>query len=342
MARPIIGLDIGSRSIKGIKLEGRRKNPLLLDFAMETLPPEAIKDGEIIDTELVTDALRQIAGRLRPGRCKVVAAISGEQVTVRNIKMPKMPRNEIKEALPWQLEEYLSFPLEEAVMDFVIEKERETEEGKELDIMAVATRRKNVENLLEPLKNSGFQPDRINLQTFALFYILKFMGKEKDNLALADIGASATDLILMSEGLIEQHRTLPLGGENFTRALGNEFAVSEEEAERIKVEELANKEEEITELDISFGDLADEFSRSLAHFSIQHRGLEIEKLCLTGGASQTPGLLKAITNRVEVPVEFLQMQEILTLGKRVDQEVFPGIQSRFFVSLGLALSEVKA
>jgi len=341
MARPIVGLDIGSRSIKGIKLDDRRKSPLLLDFAMETLPPEAIKDGEIINEELVTEALRKIAGQLRPSRCKMVAAISGEQAIVRNIKMPKMNRNEIREALPWQLDEYLSFPLEEAVMDFVIEKENETEEGQELDIMAVATRRKNVENILKPLKNAGFKPDRVNLQTFALYYILKFMGKEKDNLALADIGASATDLILMSEGLIEQHRTLPLGGENFTRALASELRVSEEEAEKIKVEELADKEEEIAELDISFGDLADEFSRSLAHFSIQHRGLEIEKLYLTGGASQTAGLLESINNRVDVPVDFLKMEEVLTLGRRINQEAFSEIQSRFFVSLGLALSEVK-
>ncbi len=341
MARPIIGLDIGSRSIKGIKLDDRRRKPLLIDFAMETLPPEAIKDGEIIEEELVTETLRKIAGQLRPSRCKMVAAISGEQAMVRNIKMPKMSRKEIKEALPWQIDEYLSFPLEEAVMDFVIERESETEEGQELDIMAVAARRENVESILNPMRNAGFQPDRVNLQTFALYYILKFMGKEKDNLALADIGASATDLILMNEGLIEQHRTLPLGGENFTRALATELRISEEEAERIKIEELADQKEEMTELDISFGDLADEFSRSLAHFSIQHRGLEIEKLYLTGGASQTSGLLESIKNRVDVPVDFLKMEDVLTLARRIDQEKFSDVQSRFFVSLGLALSEVK-
>jgi len=342
MAKPIIGIDIGSSSIKGVKLVPRREKVELVDYAMKPLRAGAIKDGEVIEEGVVTEALREISNKLKPARCTVVAAISGEQAVVRNIKMPKLPRNEIKEALPWEIEEYLSFPLDEAVIDFVIEKESENNEEKQLEIMAVATRKRNIENLLEPLRNAGFRVNRINLQTFALYHILKLMGLDQENLALADIGASATDLILMNEGLIEQHRTLPIGGDNFSRALSNHYKVSLEEGEKIKLEQLPDHKESISELEISFGDLADEFSRSLAHFQIQHRGLEIEKMYLAGGASLTEGLFGIVENRLDVPVSFLDIKEGLALGRGVDADNFAEVQSRFFVSLGLALCEVKA
>ena len=105
--RPSIGLDIGSSGIKLMELDQDSKTGRyrLLHFEMATLPPEAIVDGQIMNTTVVVDQIRELLQRRRIKTKFATASISGNSVIIKRVTLPQMSIDELEEFSPSYLKE---------------------------------------------------------------------------------------------------------------------------------------------------------------------------------------------------------------------------------------------
>lgn len=345
MARSVIGLDIGSSSIKAVKIMPRGDDIELLAFSSVPLEIDVIKEGKVQDGEKVKTALDALVKEINPRGAKLITAIPGVQAFIRNIKMPKMKPKEMDEAIPWEMEQQLPFPVEDAIIDYVIRVDDEAmkviDEGSEIDVMVVAAPRDVVESYLFPIQQAKLHPKEMNLQPFALYYAYLSSGAEEEIVALVDIGASTTDILVLKGDTLVLNRTVNVGGNDFREALMANRGLTYEEADDLLLQ--GNPDIDIKEeLRVNYGDLQSEVSRSLVHYQIQHRGERVQKIFLSGGAAESPGLQEYLDETLDVPLTTMDLTNLFTMPEDLNKGLFISQHLTLVVSAGLALSEVMA
>ncbi|NLY89020.1 MAG: type IV pilus assembly protein PilM, partial [Firmicutes bacterium] len=165
MAKVGVGLDIGTRGVKVVRVSGDstfRVNR----FAAVPLDEGAIDAGVVADRKAVAAAIREVlrAGRIRQKR--VVVAIAGQDVVVRHLKMPLMEDEEAANAIRWEAERYIPYPVDEVMFDFEIIG-RNRNEG-EMEVILVCAHNDIIRSHLDVLQEAGVQPLAIDIQPFAM------------------------------------------------------------------------------------------------------------------------------------------------------------------------------
>ena len=80
-SKQLVGLDIGSSSIKSVELKSTKAGYELVSFGMETLAQDTVVDGAIMDAPQVANAISKIFDAQRIKTKNVATAVSGHSVT---------------------------------------------------------------------------------------------------------------------------------------------------------------------------------------------------------------------------------------------------------------------
>ena len=118
--RNLVGLDIGSHSIKIVELKHLKHGFELKNFGIAQLPPEAIVDGVIMDSAVVVESVRNLVSNLKLKNRNVSTSVSGHSLIVKKIQLPLMTEAELEEQIQWEAEQYIPFEIEEVNLDFQI------------------------------------------------------------------------------------------------------------------------------------------------------------------------------------------------------------------------------
>jgi len=225
-----------------------------------------------------------------------------------------------------------------------------------------------VDNYLHPFSRLNLKPKVINVQPMALVSLLDFQGEVENNIAVIDIGASATQITIANKKNIMLSRTIDTGGTSFTNSIMDvkdiDFQQAEEDKTKIKldIEEDAEGEESSEEdyldsmpigmevesekeLDLTnlASRLSSEITRSLDFFNMKNRDEEVEKIFITGGGSRLQGLKQIISE--EIGREIFLIDPFKNIKQKTDkkkEELIEHYQYEFAVAVGLAVSEVIA
>jgi type IV pilus assembly protein PilM len=235
-----IGLDIGSHSIKLIGLKMTGKGPFLTHIGIKEITPGQDQEPAGYLSEILKALLKEVG--IKPG--KVNLTVSGSGVHIQRIRVPFMPKAELKEAVRWEIKGHLPFPVETAQIDFYILGEVIEEKVKKLDLMVVACPRHLIEQTLSIAQKVGLQPVHLDVGPFALWNAFLAWGhaKENEEVALIDLGADKTGIYLFKGGILQFSREVTPAGTDITRAImegigpGEETDLLYERAERIKPE----------------------------------------------------------------------------------------------------------
>src|SRR5581483_7545466 len=135
----LFGLDIGQTSIKIMQLQqGSNKKPLVLGYGVSNFyPSNAIKDGEIVDQKTVAAALHELLEKNLVGSIttqKVSCTLPTAHTFSRPMKVPKMEKDHLEEAIQLEAEQYIPLPPDKLYMDYEII--RADDENTELLIVA--------------------------------------------------------------------------------------------------------------------------------------------------------------------------------------------------------------
>ncbi len=358
-----IGLDIGSHSIKLVGLKMTSKGPFLTHVGIKEIPPGGNKE----DANYISEILKTLVSEVGLKTKKVSLTISGSGVNFRRITIPDMPRAELKEAVRWEIKGHLPFPVETAQIDFHILGEIIEDKVKKLDLMVVACPNHLIDQTLPIVRGAGLQPIHLDVEPFALWNAFLTWGqaKEKEEVALIDLGADKTGIHLFKDGNLQFSREVTPAGADITRAImegigsGEESNALYEKAESIKEaiglssegsqevlrqaqDEPINLSKIIFRVRPVLERMAAEIGRSLDYYKNQFNVDRIDRVLLTGGGAHLKNFPSYLGNALRLPVEhFNPLREILFDSKKIDGEILDQMGSRFTVAAGVALPQPK-
>jgi len=304
----MIGLDIGSHSVKLVGFKMTSKGPFLTRAGIKEIPYGREQEDLSFISEVIKALYREVG--LNPG--KVRLTVSGPEINVRRITLPSMPKTELQEAARWELKEQLSFPIESARIDFHVLNELVEGDLKKLDLITVACPNQRIDQVLAIAAKAGLQPTHLDVTPFALWNaLLHFYGLAgEEEVALLDLGAEKTGIHIFHNGVLQFSREVTPAGADVTQAIvegigsGEEPSLLYERAEKIKREigipaETSPEKvegESIPVTKISFlirpvmETLTAEISRSLDYYTNQFHIERINRLLLTGGGANLKNL----------------------------------------------------
>ena len=186
--KSLIGMDIGSNVVKCLRLDLTEARPVVTHFAMADLPPEAIVDGEIMDRELVIEAIQEAAQKAGIPDEPVASAVSGRAVIVKKIVMDKMSEADAREAIYWEAEQHVPFDIDDITLDFQILQEDIGAD--QMELLLVAAKKDMILGHAELIRDAGFQPLVIDVASFANQNTWEFLAANT-NVAVAEADADA-------------------------------------------------------------------------------------------------------------------------------------------------------
>ena len=302
-------IDIGSNSVKFVKMEGGR----VVDYGLKEI-------GEAFD---VPSILRELIKDYKPG--EVYSFVSGPSVSLRQAPFPKMNRRELKDAILLRLEKYSPFTLDEAILDFkTLGPQREAGAIKD-NVMVVAARKDIVSDHISTLRKAGLEPTSISVIPFALQAAVRKYGKIRgeETICLLDVGAEFTDMVFMKGERLDLARTITTAGNAMTEAmtvaitteegqlaldaydaenLKRKYGVpSEDSADRlpsgVMVKRLATLQRPALERFVA------EVNRSIDYYRREFGETKIDRLLLCGGSAALRGLREYIQSNLGIQTE---------------------------------------
>ncbi|MFW5999595.1 MAG: type IV pilus assembly protein PilM [Halanaerobiaceae bacterium] len=337
-------VDIGSSGIKVARFLAKKKELSILDTQMVDLPFETVKNSRIQDISIVSSKLENAFAAMEYNPKEVVTAVPGDEVIIRHLELPPLPEDELSESVRWESEEHLPFAASDAVIDYKV-----LERGEEqTEVLLVAVKKDVFANYTEPFRQIGIKPSVVNVQPMALISLLQYQNQHLEPVAVIDVGASSTRVVIGDEDNIYLARNIDTGGNDFTSSIMDVRNINYHNAEEYKIEnglplegepEDVNLEEDITssynsEYLISLAsNISEEVARSLKFYTVQHRGEEIERVFITGGGSQLTGLNDLIEEEIG-----LELEEINPF--RGFHYYLEELKDKFAVAVGLGISEV--
>lgn len=337
----LVGLDIGSSSIKLLELKPSRGGYQLLHFGHAPLHGEAIVEGTLMDAAAISDAIRSLVAAHKVKSREVATSVSGHSVIIKKISLPAMTDKELAEQIRWEAEQYIPFDINDVNLDFQVLNRSGA--GGQMEVVVVAAKKNMITDYSAVIAEAGLVPTVIDVDSFALsnMFEVNYPDERDRTVALINIGASVMTLNVVKKGMSTFTRDVSLGGKQFTEELQKQFALSAEDAESAKAGKRVDgvaRDEVLAALQQVAGTVAGEVSRSLDFFASTAPDDRISKIVLSGGAARTPGLTEVIAERTGLPVEMANPFRKITYDPKVfDRDHIDYMAPSAAVAVGLAL-----
>lgn len=240
-ATHVLGLDIGTAFIKAAELQLRGDTFHVVGRpAVIPTPEGAVRGGVIVDAPAVSEALQALKSQYGVHVKSVVASVGGDSsVVVRITEVPKMSGKELDDAIQWELDEQTPFPVDEVIYDYApITRPDADPEATEMEVLLAVAQEDLVNAHVEAIMGAGMQPVAIDVEPLAIGRALvDAAGDELADQTIVNvhIGATTTLILIFRHKLLAFVRVIPSAGENLTQTLAQNFMVSPEQAEVIKL-----------------------------------------------------------------------------------------------------------
>src|ERR1043165_8868208 len=343
----LVGLDIGSSSVKAVELSKKGSGLQLLNLGFENLQTDTIVDGQIMELNNVSNVISQIFSQHQIRTTRVAAGVSGHSVIVKNIVLPQMSQEELQESFSWHAEEHIPFDIADVNLDYELTGRSDDA----LHVLMAACKSDKIANVRQAIQLAGKQPVIIDVDAFALqnCYEVNYRPRAGEIVALLNVGAATMNINILNGTRSVFARDASVGGSQYTSLLQRELGLSYEQAEGVKrgmalpegveprpIQPIVETVSEALALEVK---KTFDFYRA----SVQEGEATIQKILLAGGGSTLPGLADYLSHKFEIPVEvFDPFKQIEVDAKKFDPDYMREIVPEMAVAVGLALRGVEA
>ena len=338
----VVGLDIGSYAIKLVELNERKGQYSLRNLGVESLSPEAIVDGSIMDSSLVVDAIEKLGTATGVRTPSYATSLSGHSVIIKKIELPTMEPEELAESIQWEAEQYIPFDINDVRMDYVLLPSSDFD-SEQMEVLLVAVKREKVNDYVSVISQAGKQPALVDVDAFAIqnAYEANYDVDESRVIALVNMGAGVTTLNVLVRGQTVFWRDIAFGGSQFTDALQREFNLSFDQAENLK---RGNSLDEFNLGDAQpvlngvAAEMAGELQKTFDFFSATSGESAVDEMVLSGGCALTPGLQEVLGDKLGVFIELMNpLRRVQYKESDFDGDWLRTISPMLAVSVGLAV-----
>ena len=340
----VIGLDIGSSSVKLVELKEGRNGYQLENLGIAPLPPEAIVDGALMDSVTIIDTVRDLVTSNTKTK-DVVTSVSGHSVIVKKISLPFMSETELKESIQWEAERHIPYDINDVNIAFQILGSG-TENPDLMDVILAAAKKDIINDYVSVIMESGLNPVVIDIDSFAIENMLGInydIGKE-EIVAIVNVGAGVTNINILKNNMSAFTRDIFKGGNQITEEIQRQLHIDYEEAEKLKVGDKADASAQPVIQDLlkaSSESLSIEIGNSLDFFQSTATYQKMSKIYLSGGGSKVRDFDVILQQQLGIPVEMANpFNKVEYNEKKFDLEYLREIGPIMGVAVGLASRKV--
>ncbi len=353
-SRAVWGIDIGQCAIKALRCRPHDEPGKLIADAFDYIEyPKILSQPEADPEALVTEALTQFLSRNDVRGDQVAIAVPGQSGLARFIKLPPVESKKIPDIVKYEARQQIPFAIEDVVWDYQQMAGGSVEEGfaLETEVGLFAMRRDQVNRAMTPFTDAGIEVDLIQLTPLALYNFCVFdlfpnlpppeeydPENPPESVVLLSLGTDTTDLVV-SNGYRVWQRSIPLGGNHFTKALTKELKLTFAKAEHLKRDaaKAENPKAVFQAMRPVFNDLLTEVQRSLGYFNNIDRSAKIGRIVGLGNAMKLPGLQRYLSQNLGQTVSKLDGFRALSGPGVVDSPAFKKNILSFASCYGLAV-----
>jgi len=348
----LVGVDIGTASIKVCQVKETRKGLGLVRLGYAPLGPQVIVDGQVMDSGAVVEALQKVFhdAKIRQKECAL--SVSGQSVIIRKITVPMMTEAELEEQIQWEAEQHIPFDIKDVHVDYQVLRRRA--EASQMDLLLVAAKRDQIEEYAQLARNAKLKPMVCDIDAFTVQNLFEYSRTlpQDQTIALINVGASLSSLNIIANGVSAFTREIANGGNGITEEIQKQLNVPHDQAEAYKCGGSASADDpsragmvpqQVVQVIEAVSDtIAAEIQRSLDFFMATSGEGEIARIYVTGGSANLAALARAIERRARVSVETWSPVEKLTIeAKEVDPQLLQTRAAQLSVALGLSLRKEK-
>ncbi|MEN6492655.1 MAG: type IV pilus assembly protein PilM [Thermoguttaceae bacterium] len=349
------GIDIGNASLKALRCrsDSGSSKQIVADAFDYIEYPKLLTQTGADPAELINDALKQFLSRNSVRGDRVAISVAGQNGLARFIKLPPVESSKIPAIVRYEARQQIPFDLNDVVWDYQRMSGGSEEEGfaLETEIGLFAMKRDQVFRALEPFRTAGIEVDLVQLTPLALYNFLFFDQlhdlpslEEYDpdapppSTVILSMGTDATDLVV-TNGFRVWQRSIPIGGNHFTKALTKELKLTFAKAEHLKRNATTAEDPKAVfqAMRPVFNDLLTEIQRSIGYFTSIDRSAKIERMVTLGNAMKLPGLRRYLAQNLGFDVVRVESFQGLGGPEVVSAPAFKENLLCFGVSYGLAL-----
>ncbi len=343
-SKNLVGLDIGSSAVKLVELKDAKGGGYrLVKSGIEPLSPEAIVDGAIMDASLVVDTVNRVISSVNVRNNDFATSLSGHSVIIKKISLPAMSSEELAESIRWEAEQYVPFDINDVNLDYVV---LESGGGETMEVLLVAVKKDKIGDYTSVITQAGKTPALVDVDAFAVqnAFEVNYPVEPGRVVALVNIGASVTNVNIISGANTIFWRDISFGGNQYTDAIQKQLSLGFEQADSLK-KGTASGEHTLQEIlpilrSVS-DDLAQELQKTFDFFGATTSTEKIDQLFLAGGCSRIVNLDRQLKDRFGVPVEIMNpFRQIDVSGSAVSAEWLNENAPTLAVAVGLAVRHI--
>ncbi|UYN83283.1 MAG: type IV pilus assembly protein PilM [Microcella sp.] len=345
MSSGVVGIDIGSSLLRAVEIDDASKErPTVLRAHEVPLPEGSVKRGEVLEVHTVASAFKRLwaAGGFRSKN--VALGIGGQSVIVRDLAVPRMPLPQIRESLPFQVQDLLPVPVNDAVLDYYPISEGQAESGPIVNGLLIAAFKQAVSSNVTAATMAGLTPISMDLLPFAMTRMHSLSSPTNGFAVHMSIGANTTSIVIAQGAVPLFVRIVPAGGDDATRSLMTRLNVPREKAEALKRElgltSPGATDEERRAVEViheSTSELLTAVRNTLAYFAGVRSGVTFEHLSVAGGATRMKGFANALAESTRISVVPVNPLAGVTVSRALRGKTNDERIQEWITAIGLAM-----
>ena len=336
--KDFFGLDIGSGSIKLVSFETKQEVTALkyMGEVENSVGVPEDKNGNIGE---LASVIKLLLSDLKIRSRYVVASLPEKDIISRLVKLPPLKESEIKDALNFEAETFVPYPLNDVLIDYDVVKK---DESGRLLVFAIAAKKTLIQSYMKLFKKVGLELLAIESPAVAMNRVVTRSVSSTGSVMLMDLGETMSDLMVAKAGNIYLTRPVSVGGQALTRAISINLGLDEKSAEEYK-KAYGMKESELegkikAAILPVFTSMAEEVRKAMVSYR-EEWGKSVDLLVLSGGGANMPGLAEELTRLLGVEVQVIQ-PFLKTDTSQINVPVDLTLEGcRFTLAVGLALRE---
>ncbi|MCA1927710.1 MAG: pilus assembly protein PilM [Calditerrivibrio sp.] len=337
----LVGLDIGSNSIKIVELAEGRSGYSIKSIGYKELPRDVISEGSIIDVAEIVNSLNEIFKERKISNNNVAIGLKGNTVIAKRIHIPGADSSLLEEEFRYQAQQFIQMDIEDVNIDYHIVKT--DEESSMTDVILAVARKDVISGMLSTLGFTKLKVSVVDLEVFALAnaYELTY-GINSDVNAILNLGHSSSIIVFIKNGYYEFSREISMGGKDCIEMIQKKLGVTYDSARLIM------NDGDAIEFNEDLQRVISDFNTQLG-YEIKH-SLDIfysttkystSKIFICGGLAKLFDLKGAISRTSDLPVEEFNPFVNVDISSASDYELVVNNPYLFNTALGLALRKVK-
>ncbi|MSQ73270.1 MAG: pilus assembly protein PilM [Betaproteobacteria bacterium] len=337
-------MDISSSSVKMVEIVDAGKGVRRVErYAIESLPKDAVVDGNITNLEQVVETIQRAWKKLATRTKNVAMALPTAAVITKKIVVPAgLREEELELQVESEANQYIPFALEEVNLDFQVVGPAPSN-PEEVEVLIAASRKEKVEDRVAVAEAAGLKALVMDVESYAMQTSFDLIKKQfpddghDQNVALVDIGAQVMNITVLRNDQSIYTREQAFGGVQLTQDIMRQYGMSLEEAEAAKRSGGLPENYETEVLQPFMEAAALEVQRAMQFFFTSSQFNSIEHILLMGGSAVIPGMDEVVTTRTQVNTLVANPFASMSISPRIQLKKLVTDAPSLMVACGLAM-----